>query len=451
MVAAASATARTSSSLTPCADAPSWRYSVSSRCDTRSNPVTSAHWRSETSPPRRNQRSLARIASRAGSGARSIRSVWPSGRASASGACPASRRQWSSAASREPLAASNASTVRLHHEGARQDPRARPPGPARHLAVVPARRQDRRPGPQRRRQVDPAPHHGRARHPLQRRGLPGRGGVGRLPAAGAAARPGQGRPRQRRRGRRRDPGAARPLRRHQHEARRGDVARGDGEAARRAVAPPGSHRRDQRLGPRLAARDGHGLAAAAAAGRQAGDAVGRRAPPGRAVPAAAAVARPAAARRADQPPRRRIGGLARAVPQGLSGHGRRGHPRPLLPRQRRRLDPGARSRPRHSVSGQLHRLARTEAGPAGPGRKDREQAPADAAARARLDPDVAAGPPGQGQGPPQRLRAAARRGHRTRSSTGSRSTSRPVRAWATSWSRPAGSRRPTATTCCSTT
>ena len=75
----------------------------------------------------------------------------------------------------------------------------------------------------------------------------------------------------------------------------------------------------------------------------------------------------------------------------------------------------------------------------------------DAAARARLDPDVAAGPPGQGQGAPQRLRAAARRGHRTRSSTGSRSTSRPARASATSWSRPAASRRPTATTCCSTT
>ena len=47
-------------------------------------------------------------------------------------------------------------------------------------------------------------------------------------------------------------------------------------------------------------------------------AVGRRAPPRRAVPAAAAVARPAAARRTDQPPRRRIGGVARAVPQGLS-------------------------------------------------------------------------------------------------------------------------------------
>ena len=92
-------------------------------------------------------------------------------------------------------------------------------------------------------------------------------------------------------------------------------------------------------------------------------AVGRRAPPRRAVPAAAAVARPAAARRADQPSRRRIGRLARALPQGLSGHGRRRHARPLFSRQRRRLDSRARSRPRHSVGRQLLVVARAEAGP----------------------------------------------------------------------------------------
>ena len=37
------------------------------------------------------------------------------------------------------------------------------------------------------------------------------------------------------------------------------------------------------------------------------------------------VARPAAARRADEPPRCRVGLLARAVPRRLQGHGRRGH------------------------------------------------------------------------------------------------------------------------------
>ena len=47
------------------------------------------------------------------------------------------------------------------------------------------------------------------------------------------------------------------------------------------------------------------------------------------------------------------------------GHGRRGHARSLLPRQRRRLDPRARSRQRHPVRRQLHRLARAEAGAAG--------------------------------------------------------------------------------------
>ena len=44
-------------------------------------------------------------------------------------------------------------------------------------------------------------------------------------------------------------------------------------------------------------------------------ALGRRAAPRRAVPAAAAEARPAAARRADQPSRRRIGGVAAALPR----------------------------------------------------------------------------------------------------------------------------------------
>ena len=71
-------------------------------------------------------------------------------------------------------------------------------------------------------------------------------------------------------------------------------------------------------------------------------------------------ARHAPPRRADQPPRRRERRLARALPPRLPGHGRRRHPRSLLPRQRRRLDPRARSRRRHSLRGQLHRLARAE-------------------------------------------------------------------------------------------
>ena len=54
--------------------------------------------------------------------------------------------------------------------------------------------------------------------------------------------------------------------------------------------------------------------------------------------------------------------VARALPRGLQGHRDGGHPRPLLPRQRRRLDPRARPRPRHPVPGQLLVLARAEAG-----------------------------------------------------------------------------------------
>ena len=54
--------------------------------------------------------------------------------------------------------------------------------------------------------------------------------------------------------------------------------------------------------------------------------------------------------------------LARAPPRGVRGHRRGRHPRSLLPRQRRGLDPRARPRPRHPVPGQLLELARAEAG-----------------------------------------------------------------------------------------
>ena len=86
-------------------------------------------------------------------------------------------------------------------------------------------------------------------------------------------------------------------------------------------------------------------------------AVGRRAAPRRAVPPAARCARPAAARRADQPPRRRMRQLAGRPSAQLPGRDPHRHPRPLLPRQRHRLDPRARPRPRHPVRGQLLLLA----------------------------------------------------------------------------------------------
>ena len=55
-------------------------------------------------------------------------------------------------------------------------------------------------------------------------------------------------------------------------------------------------------------------------------AVGRREAPRRAVPPAAAEAGHAAARRTDQPPGRRVGGMAGTVPGPLHRHRGRGHP-----------------------------------------------------------------------------------------------------------------------------
>ena len=46
--------------------------------------------------------------------------------------------------------------------------------------------------------------------------------------------------------------------------------------------------------------------------------------------------------------------------ESYPGHGDRGDARSLLPRQRRRLDPRARPRPRHSVAGQLLLVAGAE-------------------------------------------------------------------------------------------
>ena len=121
-------------------------------------------------------------------------------------------------------------------------------------------------------------------------------------------------------------------------------------------------------------------------------------------------ARPAAARRADEPPRRRVGGVAREAPRGVQGHRRGRDPRPLLPRQRRRLDPRARPRPRPALQGQLHGLARAEAGAARARGPARERAPAHDRARARVGARVAEGAPHQGARPAQALRGAARRG-----------------------------------------
>ena len=206
--------------------------------------------------------------------------------------------------------------------------------------------------------------------------------------------------------------------------------RQDRKAAGRAR---GQDRRRRRVEPRAQRRDRDGRPALPARRRRRHQALRRREAPRGAVPAAAVAARPAAARRADQPPRRRVGAVARALPAGLPRHRRGDHPRSLLPRQRRAVDPRARPRPRHPVPGQLHLVARAEGGAAGARGEVERGPPPHAAARARVGPHVAQGAPGQGQGPPRRLREAAdrgRAGHRA-STAGSRSRSRPARASAT--------------------
>ena len=156
------------------------------------------------------------------------------------------------------------------------------------------------------------------------------------------------------------------------------------------------------------------------------DALRRRAPPRRAVPAAAAVARSAAARRADEPSRRRIGRLARAVPQGLRRHRRRGDARSLLPRQRRRLDSRARSRPRHSVGRQLLVVARAEAEPARSRKRRQRRGEQRTLERElewiRMSPRARQA---KGKARLERLRGSAARGHRRQKIESRRDLHRP--------------------------
>ena len=194
----------------------------------------------------------------------------------------------------------------------------------------------------------------------------------RLPAAGAAARSGQDRARGGRAGPRRGPARRRTKLDEIYAAYAEPDADFDKLAAEQAkyeaiIAAAGARHRALQMEiaadalrlPPWDAKIAH--------------AVRRREAPRRAVPAAAVEARHAAARRADQPPRRRERRLARAVPAALPRHRDRGHARPLLPRQRRRVDPRARPRLRHPVEGQLQLVARAEGAAARRSRRSRRR------------------------------------------------------------------------------
>ena len=98
---------------------------------------------------------------------------------------------------------------------------------------------------------------------------------------------------------------------------------------------------------------------------------------------------------------------------------------PLLPRQRRRLDPRARSRQGHPVRGQLLLLARPEAAPARRRGQARRRAPTHAGGRARVGEGEPTRPPEEVEGAACRLRAAPGPKPSPRRSIGSRYTSRP--------------------------
>ena len=74
------------------------------------------------------------------------------------------------------------------------------------------------------------------------------------------------------------------------------------------------------------------------------------------------------------------------------GHRPRGHPRPLLPGQRRGMDPRTRPRRGDPLRGELLLLAGAEEGPARGGGETGVQAAEDPGTRAGVDPDEPAGP-----------------------------------------------------------
>ena len=190
----------------------------------------------------------------------------------------------------------------------------------------------------------------------------------------------------------------RPLRGGQRSLCRRALTRRDGRADRRAGRIAGKDRSRRGLGSRPDHRDRDGRVALPA-GRGAGDQpLRRRAAPRRTLPAAVAAPRPVAARRADQPSRRRVGGVAAAFSRRLPGHRRHGNARPLFPRRGRRLDPRARPRPRHPVRGQLFGLARAKAAAARAGGPPGGGAAAHPRTRARMGAAEPAGAPSQKQG-----------------------------------------------------
>ena len=224
---------------------------------------------------------------------------------------------------------------------------------------------------------------------------------------------------------------------HLGPVRRADDRRRDDRAAGGAGRGAGPDRPHRRLEPRPARSTWRWTRCGCPPGDAAVDNLsGGEKPPRGAVPPAAVHARPAAARRADQPPRRRVGGLAGAVPGAVRGH------RLAVTHDRYFLD---------NVAGWILELDRGHGIPfqgnysswleqkqarLAVEEKQESRPPPHAGARAGVGADGAPRPPRQVQGAPRRRTRSCSPRSRTSSSTRSRSTSPPARGWATWWSRP---------------
>ena len=117
--------------------------------------------------------------------------------------------------------------------------------------------------------------------------------------------------------------------------------------------------------------------------------------------------------------------------QNVSRHRGGGHPRSLLPRQRGRVDPRTRPRPRHPVEGQLQFLAGAEGSAPGAGGSDRVGAPEDDEEGTGMGAPEPQGAPGQEQGAPGALRGTVLATNTRSATRRRRSSSRWPSAWAT--------------------